>query len=475
MIREPDITVCHKDYTKYLPRWTRIKTVMEGADAVKASGEALLPKLPGQSRESYEHYRERAVFFNAAGKTLELYTSMVFSKAPTVKGLDETSPILEDADLRGKPFEELLEDTLANVIGFGRCGILVDYSGAVPEGMSLAEAERGEARPYMTIYPALSITNWHTGRHGGRTIPDRIVIRETVEDATGEDIDQYRELLLIKEIYTVRKWKTLAGTIKGRKEIQWMVTGKTIPIMNGEPLNFIPFFFLDAASGSAECRTPPLLDLVDINISHYRTMADLEHGRFHSGLPTPIFAGFNFQEGDAVKLGSTEGISSNLPDAKAYYLEFTGQGLAALENAAKQKEAWMIQLGSGLLDFYKSGKEATETLMIRRSGANATIGRMAMAVSEIMTKALKLTARWAGLPFDEVKVQLLTEYLPENITPQEISILLEAVQTGNYRRIDWLYRLKNAGILGQEVKPEKIEEELGKKHTEVEQVGFKAA
>lgn len=475
MIRESEITVCHKDYTKYLPRWTRVKTVVEGADAVKASGEALLPKLPGQSRESYEHYRERAVFFNAAGKTLELYTSMVFSKAPTIKGLDEKCPLIGDSDLRGKPFEELLEDTLGNVIGFGRCGILVDYSGAVPEGMSLAEAERGDTRPYMTLYPALSITNWHCGRHGGRTIPDRIVIRETVEDATGEDVDQYRELLLVNEIYTVKKWKMAAGTIKGRKGNQWVMSGKTIPIMNGEPINFIPFFFLDAASGSAECRTPPLLDLVDINISHYRTMADLEHGRFHSGLPTPIFAGFNFQEGDAVKLGSTEGISSNLPDAKAYYLEFTGQGLAALENAAKQKEAWMIQLGSGLLDFYKSGKEATETLMIRRSGANATIGRMAMAVSEIMTKALKLMARWAGLPSDEVKVQLLTEYLPENITPQEISTLLEAVQTGNYRRIDWLYRLKNAGILGQEVKPEKIEEELGRKHKELEQVGFKAA
>ena len=40
MTREMDITACHKDYMKYLPRWTRIKTVMEGADAVKAAGES---------------------------------------------------------------------------------------------------------------------------------------------------------------------------------------------------------------------------------------------------------------------------------------------------------------------------------------------------------------------------------------------------------------------------------------------------
>ena len=82
-------------------------------------------------------------------------------------------------------------------------------------------------------------------------------------------------------------------------------------------------------------------------------MADLEHERYHSGLPTPIFAGFNFQDGEAIKLGSTEGISSNMPEAKAYYLEFSGKGLEALEKAAEQKESWMIQLGASLLDSYQ--------------------------------------------------------------------------------------------------------------------------
>lgn len=472
---ERDITTCHRDYMKYLPLWTRCKTVLEGSDAVKAAGETLLPRLPGQSRESYEHYKERAVFFNAAGKTMELYTSMVFSKAPTIKGMDENSPLLADADLNGKPFVELLEDNLTEVIGFGRCGLLVDYSGTVPEGMSQAEAERGEARPYMTLYSAFDITNWHCGRHKGKTMLDRIVLKETIEDSDGVEKPQYRELILLNGVYRVRKWRMTQLKARGRKEAQWIVSGTTTPIKNGEPLDFIPFYFFDAASGSATCRIPPLLDLVDINISHYRTMADLEHGRFHSGLPTPIFAGFNFQEGEAVRLGSTEGISSNLPDAKAYYLEFKGEGLSALENAARQKEAWMVQLGSGMLDFYRSGNEASETLMIRRSGANATIGRMAMAVSEVMTKVLKLVASWAGLPSDEVKVQLLTEYMPEDISPQEISILLEAVQTGNYRRIDWLYRLKNAGILGQEIKPERVEEELKKGNREMSPVGFKAA
>lgn len=61
---------------------------------------------------------------------------------------------------------------------------------------------------------------------------------------------------------------------------------------------------------------------------------------------------------------------------------------------------------------------------------------------------------------DEVKIQLTAEYHSERINPQEIAILLQAVQTGNYRRVDWLYRLKNAGIMSQDAKPEKIDAEL---------------
>jgi len=465
---EAAITKVHLQYKKYHPLWKRCRDVIEGSDAVKAGRELYLPRLPGQGLEAYEHYLERSIFFNITGKTLELYVSMIFSKAVVIHGIPEESPLIADCDLQGTSLPEFIEEITTDAIGVGRCGVLVDYSGMIQTGMSIADAEREEARPYLVCYPAESITTWHSGRHRGKTIVDRVVLKEKTEEE--EDL-QYRELLLMEERFTVRIWKKLAGV----KEEKWVMARSVVPLQNGMPIPIIPFFFIDPDCGSAECRKPPLLDLVDINLSHYRTMADLEHGRFHSGLPTPIFAGFNFQEGEAVKLGSTEGISSNMPEAKAYYLEFSGKGLEALEKAAEQKEAWMVQLGAGLLDSYRYAREAAQTMMIRRSGANASVGRMAMAISESMTKAMSFLCCWADLDSSDVKIQLTTEYLPETIDPQEISVLLQAVQSGNYRRLDWLYRLKNAGIIGQEAKPEKIEEELKREKKDPEQVGFRAA
>jgi hypothetical protein len=460
-------SILHPQYRRYAPLWKRCRDVIEGSDAVKKARELYLKRLPGQSTEAYEHYLERAIFFNVAGKTLELYLSLIFSKAAAIHGIPEESPLLADCDLKGNTLEEFMEETTAETLTVGRCGVLVDYSGTIEAGMSLADAERGEARPYLVRYPAESILTWRQGRHRGKTLLDRVVLKETTsnEDETDDSL-QYRELVLDDETYTVRIWKKNADD-------QWTAEKTIIPLIHGMPIGHIPFYFIDPLSGTPECKKPPLLDLVDINLGHYRTMADLEHGRFHSGLPTPIFAGFNFQEGETIKLGSTEGICSNMPEAKAYYLEFSGKGLEALEKAAQQKEAWMIQLGAGLIDSYQKTQEAAQTLMIRRSGANATIGRIAMAVSESMTKALKFLCAWAGMPSEEVKIQLTTEYLPESVNPQEIAILLQAVQTGNYRRIDWLYRLKNAGIIGQDAKPEKIDAELEKSSGQVEnKIGF---
>lgn len=465
---EHPILRTHRDYQKFKALWKRCRDTIEGSDRVKEERETYLPRLPGQSREGYEQYLHRAIFLNLTAKTLELYVSMIFSRSPRISGISQDSQILADCDLQGTAFNEFLEEIMIQVLSVGRCGVLVDYSGTVSEGMTIADVEKEAVQPYFVLYTAEAIRNWHLGRHGGKTVPDRLVLSETIETDEGMEIC-YRELILSDSQYRVRLWRN-TGT---KNQESWSIYREETPLMNGKPLSQIPFFFLDPACGKPECLKPPLLDLVDINLSHYRTMADLEHGRFHAGLPTPVFAGFNFSEGETIKLGSSEGIAASIPEAKAYYLECSGKGLEALEHAAAQKEAWMIQMGAGLLDSYQPKHEAAETLMLRRSGANASIGRMAMSVSETMSQALQLAARWAGNPNACPSVQLTTEFLPASLDPREIDVLLQAVESGNYRRIDWLYRLKLAGILSQDVQPEQVDTELSKqKSTEPRQIGF---
>ncbi|WP_457831240.1 DUF4055 domain-containing protein, partial [Staphylococcus aureus] len=78
---------------------------------------------------------------------------------------------------------------------------------------------------------------------------------------------------------------------------------------------------------------PPLVDLVDMNYAHYLVSADYEHGCHFAGLPTPVVTGYTPQNGpngeppEKLYIGSAAAWVFPQPDAKAYFLEFEGQGL----------------------------------------------------------------------------------------------------------------------------------------------------
>jgi len=439
----------HPDYNHRIAQWTRCRAAFDGGDAIKEGGELYLPRLPGQSDTEYAAYKMRAIWYDACHATLDLYTGMVFSKAVQYTGIDPADPLVTDADMAGKPFSEVMESALDDVIKFGRYGVLVDFSGQVPPGTSKKNAAKLEARPYCAAYSCFDIRNWHSSRINGHMMLDSLILSEG---------DKKRRWLILGDSgFHAQVWiETEASDATGKKI--WTMESDIQPLFNGKPMKFIPFFFFDAEYGFCKCATPPLLGLVDINLSHYRTMADLEHGRFFCGLPTPIFSGFNFKEGEKISLGSMSGISGPA-DAKASYLEFTGTGLAALEKAAAQKEDWLSHLGGGLLNPGTTGAEAAETMKIRRSGANATLASIASAVSMVGTKVLSLMSQWAG--GGEVSVQLNTEFLPASVSPQEIDSLLKAVQSGDFRRLDFIKRLQVAGIIGQGEDAERINTELG--------------
>jgi hypothetical protein len=108
-------------------------------------------------------------------------------------------------------------------------------------------------------------------------VPSLVVLSEQAEVTTGDPFvekssERFRVLLLDEEgYYKVEIWSD------GRDGYQ--ITDEFFPTRRGERLAFIPFTFLGPVSIKPYVAKPPLLDLVDVNLSHYRTSADLEHGR----------------------------------------------------------------------------------------------------------------------------------------------------------------------------------------------------
>src|SRR6185295_1933492 len=113
---------------------------------------------------------------------------------------------------------------------------------------------------------------------------------------------------------------------------------EVVPTMNGAPLDYIPFAFISPEDATPNLEDPPLIDLVDMNLSHFRNTADLEHGAHFTGLPQPWIAGYTkATENEKLYIGGPAAWVFTDPNAKAEYLEFTGTGLGTLVDMMKAK------------------------------------------------------------------------------------------------------------------------------------------
>jgi len=439
---KPDIL--HTDYAEHSGQWSKCRDVIEGEDAIHAGGEKYLSALTGQSTKEYRSYVMRTPFFNATGRTIDGLVGMVFRKAPAISVPTAIESYLKDMTLTGCNFYEFAEDVTGEMLSVGRVGVLVEYPSITEQPVNRAQASAQNLRPYCTMYKAESIRNWRVTRINNLMQPVMIALDEVVTEYKNEfesdNVHQIRALLIENDVYTQRVYRK-----SGSKYDQF--GDDIIPLMNGQPLSYIPFVFFNSTGTSTDVATPPLYDLVNMNISHYRTSADLEHGAHFTGLPTAVVSGYQLTDsGEKFSIGSATAWVFPQPEAKAYYLEFSGQGLGALESLKKEKEAAMAALGARMLAPEKSKAEAYETVRMRHSGEGAVLSSIANVVNAGLTRALEIVAQWSGVDGD-IAVEMNKDFVDTAMTAQDIVSLVQAWQSGAIPREELYYNLKNGEVI----------------------------
>jgi hypothetical protein len=458
------ITDTHPKYDKFLGRWQRCADAIDGTDAVKGdNAQRYLPPISvGQLKDEYDSYKLRALWYNAVARTLDGLTGLVFSAAPAMEIPSKCEPLVDDFDMQGTILEEFCERVVEKVVGVGRCGVLIDHPPAV-DGESQADAEIRGYRPYGILYEADQIVNWRMGRVNNKHVLLRVVLREIYEMSDQKEETQYRELRLDqikgKWIYSITIWRRKMSA-DGKQAMEYTITEEpglvnpVVPLKDNAPISFIPFWFFGPTGNWSEPEKPPLLDLVDVNFSHYRTMADLEHARFFTALPTLVLCGFPEYVGDKptqkIRLGSQSGIATADSSSKAEWLTYGGQGLAALEAAALQKETMMARLGARMLAEEKRAVETAESAMIRATGENSVLASIVNAISRGLTQMMQFAAEWIGEKGETVSIELNTDYTPVQLTAQELVALTQALQTGSLPRFDYFQALKKGKVIGDE-------------------------
>jgi hypothetical protein len=439
------VNTTHPDYDEYIEQWEKCEIVREGEEEVKKVGTRFLPRLDKQNDNQYKSYKMRALFYNAVERTVQGLTGAVFAKQPIFHlDNDENPDFFNSLSLDGIPFIDLAKNTFTEVLCPSRVGLFAD----VPDN-----EDGGDA--YIVKYEAEDIINWFTGIINGKLQATKIVLHEDVwEEGDDEfehtEIEQWRVLDLIPQekgghIYRQRLFRKDERPEAKNKFFQF--GDDIIPTRRGVPLDSIPFVIINPTKIGTEVEKPICIDMVNVNLSHYRSSADLEHGRHFTGLPTAWVSGFDPKQ-TQLTIGSTVAWVSINPHAKAGFLEFTGQGLKALENALQEKERLLTILGARILEGQKDAVENAETQKVRRLGENSILANIADTVSVGLTHIVQIVADWRGR--GKVRIELNKEYTAISADAQIVTAMMAALQQGAISFDTWFFNLKKWQMLPTE-------------------------
>lgn len=454
------VDTLNRSYEEKAEQWDRCRRVIGGSDRVKDAGEKFLPKLGGQNDEEYLAYKKRAQFYNASRRTKDAFSGLIFRKESDIALPAVMDSWQENITNDGLSLRELAESVVNEVLEVARYGLLIDFP-AVQTDVELtqAQAEEMDLRPYIATYPAESIINWREAVVNGKKQLVLVVLKETVDEASDKDpyetdeVTVYRVLELVAGVYRVSRYESREGNEPD-------LTGEIIPLVNNEPMTEIPFVFVGADGTQADPQAPPLLDLVDVNLAHYLNSASYEHGLHFTGLPTPVITGHDIGEDQSIALGSETALVLSNESANAFYLEFAGAGLAALQTAMTDKKDEMATLGARMLAGETKGVEAAETAAIHRSGEASILASLAGSVSKGLTRTLKIMAEWAGADPEQVEYELNRDFMPAQMDAGSITALMKLWQGGAIAHIDLFDRLKTGEVIAPTREFEDMQEDI---------------
>lgn len=444
------VTTLNKQYEELLPKWTRCRDVASGGDIVKRKGITYLPPLDSHKVDAtkYEEYKMRALFYNATGRTVDGLAGGIFQKAPAIEVEGPAEEHIKDITLTGEPLDMFALKVTKEHLITGRYGILVD--------MSTEEAV--EPRPYWVGYAAEDIINWRFKNLGGDKELCLVVLRETEDKLEPGDefdfkpVNRFRVLRLNDAgVYTQQVYTEAPGQ-PGSNEKKYLAGDIITPTRKQEPLDFIPFALPWAVF------SPPLLDLVDVNLSHYRGNADLKHGLHYTALPTPWVSGQSAVDASKpLRIGSGTAWSLE-KEGRAGMLEFTGRGLGSIRQDLQDMQRMMATLGARLLEEAPRYTETATAVSMRHAGDYATLRTLGQIVEQELTWALKVHTWW--LSDEELviamksNVELNKIFYDQTLTADELRALLLALQSNSISYKSFYSRLSNAGWLREGISAE---------------------
>ena len=423
----PQVSTRHPDYEKMLPVWTQMRDQIDGGErVVKEKGQAYLPPLnvdETATSANYINYLSCATYFNAVGLTFQAFTGLIFRKPPRISdGLADS--LTDNIDLEGNSLTTFMRDVVEEQNKIGRIGILQDVLDSV-QGATIADnAISNGGRGFLKKYPAESIINWKHEVINGVRKPVMVTLVEYVEkdpdDIFGHDLEeQYLVLRLIGGV-------AHKATYNAQQDL---VSGPSVIVVEGAPLDYLPFTILNSTTVGYDVQRPSLEDLASVNLAHYRASASLGVSIQMYGRSTIVFSIADTLMDEFEKKKISYGPSSKIvlpvdptgvsPEVK--FLEPT-KSLEPVMAHMRDLESKMASLGARMLSEAKEVAESPDAINLDLIGEFALIAAIASTAGNAFSMILSSLTR------SDVDVEFNSDYVGKTLDANTINALSSAVK-----------------------------------------------
>lgn len=424
--------------SKHLHRWTVARDVTSGTYAVRAKGEVYLPKAYKQQDSiEYLDYQKSVPFYPAANRTCDGIVGLMMRRDPVLEASGLLTQIKGVISSNGDSLEELARKVCREVLITNYCGLLTDY----PQGKASslgAMLDEGK-RPFVNLYPAETILECKPGVVANKRVPVRVRLLED---------DQVRLMEIVNGAVVIKVYRMTDNVWPDESS----PTEVHYPEANGRPLTEIPFDLITTGN-SFEPADAPMDNVVTLNLDHYISQSMLSKQLLFNISPMLFVTGIpntgnsEGEESDEIVWSPAAIYKLTDPQSKVFVASVPSDAAVPLKAQMESLEDKMAAIASRILARQKSVAEAAETEAVRQGAENSILAMIANSVSAKIVKALNRVSQFDGS--GEVRFQINTDYLPKNITPQEITALLGLRSAGEMSEESLYYKLREGGVYNE--------------------------
>ena len=443
------VNTVRAEVSHYAKKWKMVR------DLMRTNVKDYIFDLEDPDIERNKRYKDSAVLTNFTKRTRDGLVGAVFTKDPKYTLPTALNYLLEDAKGTRVGLHRIAKKVVSDALEIGRGGLLVEYPSDDVFLTDLDRENQGiKARIY--DYPAEAIINWNEEKIGGVYKLALVVLRENIkalkdDGFSWEEKTQYVVLRLEDGIYTQEVVDTEGQPVRP----------KIAPTMsNGQPWTEIPFVFYGSMDNDSAIDEPPLLDLANINIAHYRNSADNEENIYLCGQP---FFGINSEfSKEEFEAENPNGLKVGARHVT--YLGMNGDIKMAQTNpndrigvAMREKIEEAAMLGARLITSHARVEKA-ESARMAYSSETSVMMTIVQNANEAITRAIKFCAMFMGVSITSITYELNSEFYDKITDPNTYMMLLQQGEAGNITQAEIRKVLKKNNFLDNDA-PDTVEVE----------------